>query len=82
VTRRKADARRKVDGKPINFFVFYEIDSKEARHALSLDNYLRDAAAAYDAEIEADTWVIVGGTAAAAGVAAAAAGAAAAAAAD
>jgi len=40
ITRTNADGRRTVEkGMPANFFVFYEIDEDESKHALSLDEY-------------------------------------------
>ena len=40
ITRANTDGRRIVEkGMPANFFVFYEIDDDESKHALSLDEY-------------------------------------------
>ncbi len=40
IVRANTDGRRTVEkGVPANFFVFYEIDEDESKHALSLDEY-------------------------------------------
>ena len=40
ITRANTDGRRIVEkGIPANFFVYYEIDEDESKHALSLDEY-------------------------------------------
>ena len=39
IQRCDTDRRRKVDGEPVNFYVYYDCDDEEASHALSLQNY-------------------------------------------
>ena len=33
ITKVNTDGRYKIDGKPVNFFVYYEIDANESRHS-------------------------------------------------
>ena len=42
IVRANSDGRRTVEkGMPANFFVYYEIDEDESKHALALDEYGR-----------------------------------------
>ena len=42
ITRPNTDGRRTVEkGKPANFFVYYEFDEDESKHALALEEYGR-----------------------------------------
>ena len=50
ITRTNTDGRRTVEqGVPANFFVYYEIDDDECKHALALEEFgLREVANASD----------------------------------
>jgi hypothetical protein len=57
IVRRNKDARRKLDGQQVNFYVFYEIDAQEAAHVLQLSMHVQSAAAAAAAPINA--WALL-----------------------
>ena len=57
IIRRNKDARRKLDGQPVNFFVYYEIDAQEAAHVLQLNLLVLSAAAVAAAPINA--WALL-----------------------
>ena len=49
--RRRLFSSRSAQGVPANFFVYYEIDDDESKHALSLDEYGQEEAK--------DSWVLL-----------------------
>ena len=61
ITRRNMDARRKIDGKILNFYVHYEIDDEEASHVLEVDTYAAGPVSGAPAAAPAasDHWVLL-----------------------
>ena len=42
ISSRNTDARRRVEGVVVNFFIHYELDDNESSHALDLASYGKD----------------------------------------